>query len=107
MRRFLIVWHFFLPLEYSCWSSGSAGRWIGRSVPSCQKGGTKGPPQAVWLRISPLNRQHCELEANPDGPRLDSTRYAGGESPYAHSIATCQRADLALLESDSVSRTSE
>src|ERR671923_963158 len=97
-RRFLIVWPFFLPLSSSCWSSGSAGRWIGRSVPSCQKGGTQGHPQSVWLRASPLNRLRCELEANPDGLMLDSIRYAGGESTYSHSIATSQRADLALLE---------
>src|SRR5919108_2314334 len=106
-RRFLIVWPFFLPLSSSCWSSGSAGRWIGRSVPSCQQGETQGPPQSVWRRTSPLIRQRCELEVNPDGIMLDSTRDEGGESTYSHSIATSQRADLALLEEDAVSHPSE
>ena len=31
-RRVEIVWHVCLPLSESCWSSGSAGRWIGRSA---------------------------------------------------------------------------
>jgi hypothetical protein len=35
------VGHVFLPLEYSCWSSGVVGRWIGRS-PHAQKGGGRG-----------------------------------------------------------------
>jgi hypothetical protein len=52
-------------------------------------------------------RQRGELEVNPDGLMRDSTRDAGGESTYSHAIATSHRADLALLEEDAVSHTSE
>jgi hypothetical protein len=68
--------------------------------------GALGPPPSVGLRTSPPMRQRCELEANPDGLRLDSTRDEGGESTSSHAIAPSQRADLALLESESVSQTS-
>jgi hypothetical protein len=96
------VWHGFLPRESSCWSSGSAGRWLGRAGPACQQGGTTGRPQSVWLRAIPLNRLRCELAVNLDGLRLDSPWHGGDESPDWHAIATCQGADLALLEEASV-----
>src|ERR687897_1761538 len=107
MRRFLIVWHFFLPLEYSCWSSGSAGRWIGRSVPSCQKGGTEEHLPSVWRQAAPLTHRPCGLVGALGVLKPDSTQYGGDESTYWYSIGTSQRAALALLEWDSVSDTSE
>src|SRR5918994_3705473 len=107
MRRFLIVWHFFLPLEYSCCSSGSFGRWIGRSVPSCQKGGCRTSRLPWAVRPSRQTLQLCGPEAAVDLLKPDSTPDAARESICSHSIGSSQRAGLVLLEWDSVSRRSE
>src|SRR5262249_37916837 len=104
--RFLIVWPFLLPLSYSCCSSRSRGRWIGRSVPSCHKGGTWPPPSSVWSPGGWLTRRPCGPAAVRAELMPDSARQGGGESTCWHSLGTSQRGALALLGSDSVSRRS-
>jgi hypothetical protein len=102
-----MVWHFFLPLESSCWSSGLAGRWIGRSVPSCQQGGAQAPPSSVRPQAGERTRRPCGLEGALGGLRPDSTRDGGDESTCWCSMGTSPRVVPAPLGWDSVLNTSE
>jgi hypothetical protein len=81
--------------------------WIGRSVPSCQKGGKEGHPPAVWLRASRLNHQHGALGAALETLRPDSAPYEGDASIYEHSIGTSHRVVRGPLGWGSVSQRSE
>jgi hypothetical protein len=103
-RRFMRVWHFFWPLSYACWSAGSCGRWIGRSGPSCQQGGTQGHPRSVSPHASPLTRQRCELEAPLGVLAPDSTRHGGDESTWSHSTGTSHRGAFARLGEGAVAQ---
>ena len=68
--------------------------------------GAEGHSPSVWWRTSPLTHRRSERGAARAGPMLDSTRYAGDESPDWRLMGTSQRAVLGVLAWDAVSPTS-
>jgi hypothetical protein len=86
--------------------------WIGWAVDRSlrtimPKRGAEGNLPSVLLRASPRTHRPYVLAVSLGGLRPDSTRHAGDESTYWHSIETCQSVGLALLEWDFVSQTSK
>jgi hypothetical protein len=61
---------------------------------------------SVWPRASPRTHRPCGLAGALGVLRPDSTRHAGDEAMYSHSIATSQRVAPGLLGWDAVSHTS-
>ena len=96
MRRFLSVGRFFLPLYYASCASGSCGRWIGRSVPSCPQGElSRTLLSGAWRAASPTHRRY-ERAGGLGRLRPGSARCAIGESPCWHASETSHRAVLEL-----------